>query len=40
MLTSAACLKRAPDYSGARVAVVLCGRNIAFDKFLQVTGYR
>jgi threonine dehydratase len=25
------------DYAGAKVAVVLCGRNIAYDKFLNVT---
>jgi len=32
----AACLARASEYAGAKVAVVLCGRNIAFEKFLEV----
>jgi threonine dehydratase len=34
----AACLKRSAAYADARVAVVLCGRNIALEKFLGVTG--
>ena len=34
----AGCLKRAAGLQGARVAVVLCGRNIAFDKFLRAIG--
>jgi threonine dehydratase len=35
----AALCKRAPDYAGARVAVVLCGRNIAFPRFLEASGF-
>jgi len=35
----AGCLKRLSDYPGGRVAVVLCGRNIAFDRFLSVAGF-
>ena len=34
----AACLKQSAAYVDARVAVVLCGRNIALEKFLGVTG--
>ena len=34
----AACLKRSSEYAHSRVAVVLCGRNIALEKFLGVTG--
>lgn len=33
----AACLKTAERYRGRTVAVVLCGRNVAFEKFLEVT---
>lgn len=31
----ASMLKRAPDYQGRAVAVVLCGRNIMLDKFIK-----
>ncbi|MFV2091246.1 MAG: threonine/serine dehydratase [Pseudomonadales bacterium] len=35
----AGCLRLAPDFAGARVAVVLCGRNIAFEKFQAAIGF-
>jgi threonine dehydratase len=31
-------IKTAAAYKGARVAVVLCGRNIAFETFLAAVG--
>ena len=33
----AACLKRASALTGQTVAVVLCGRNIDFARFLEAT---
>jgi threonine dehydratase len=35
----AGCIKEAPNYRGARVAVVLCGRNIELDKFQNAIGF-
>jgi threonine dehydratase len=31
-------VKRAPDFAGRKVAVVICGRNISLDAFLAAIG--